>query len=285
MNCEEIMNDGLKGIIPRKNYRDQHFIVCQEIINKVVESAQVSLGDTILEIGPGPGQLTESLLQTGANVVAIEIDTRFKSVLEEVRLRYPRQLEIIWGSALTVTWPSECNKIVMNPPFSILEALLEFLYDYREIECVSMIIGKKYYINSTVNPGKGGFSKTALMTQARFIPELISNIPKECFYPQAGKKCVVMKLNTNNNPNPILRRLADAYIMHPQLSVNIVVQQALEVLNKRARKYRTPDKFFTFQNIGINPSLKGKLLQDLGNHELSGIVSKLTANFNRQRKR
>lgn len=285
MNCEEIKNDCLEHIVPHKNYRDQHFMICQDIIDKVVDSADVGHGDTVLEIGPGPGQLTETILQRGASVIAVEVDTRFRLILEDVKGKYPGQLEIIWGSALEVTWPDICNKIVMNPPFSILESLLELLYDQREVECVSMVIGKKYYNNCIVRPGQGGFSKTALMTQARFIPELISDIPKECFYPQAGEKCVAMKLSVNNKPNPILRRIADGYVIDTQLSVNFVVQQALEVLNKRAKKYRDLEKIVTFQTIGINPKLKNKRLQDLTNYELSDIISKLTSKFNRQRKR
>jgi len=285
MNCEEIRNNCLSDIMPHKNYRDQHFMICQDIINKVVESANISAGDSVLEIGPGPGQLTEAILQKGANVVAIEVDIRFRSILEKVQEKYPGQLVIIWGSALEVTWPFTCNKIVMNPPFSILESLLELIYNQREIECVAMIIGKKYYNNSTVRPGNGGFSKTALMTQAKFTPELISDIPKECFYPQAGEKCVAMKLNVNNRPNTILKRIADAYLMDSQLSVDIVVQQILESVNKRAKKFRNFEKIMTFQSIGIKHDLKNKRLQDLTNFELSNIVSKLTAMFNRKIKR
>jgi len=284
MNCEEIINDRLKDIIPYKNYRDQHFMICQDIIDSVVDSANIRFEDVVLEIGPGPGQLTETILQRGANVIAMEIDTRFQLVLEEVQNRYPGQLEIIWGSALEVKWPSDCNKIVMNPPFSILESLLELLYSYHEVECISMVIGRKYYVNSIIRPGQGGFSKTTLMTQAKFTPELLSNIPKECFYPQAGKKCVAMKLELNKKSNPILKRVADAYVMDSQLSVGFVIQQALEFVNKRAKKYRELEKIVTFKNLGMKNELKSKRLQDLSNSELANIVSKLTAQFNRQRK-
>jgi len=285
MKCDQIRQGGLEDLSPDKKYKDQHFMVCQEVIDQVVLAANIEPGDRVLEIGPGPGQLTETLLEVGVQVIAIELDPRFEIVLTQIKEKYPHFFDIIWGSALEVEWPESCNKLVMNPPFSILEPLLEKIHNYRGLECVSMIIGKRYYTNAVVKPGQKGFTKTALMSQAKYKPELISQIPKECFYPEAGEKCVVMRLLAERRPNPILNRIADFYTSDPCINVNHIVQQVLDIINKRARKYKNYEDYITWQGLGIKSELKNKRLQDLSNSDLSMLVNKLTSQNNKKRKR
>jgi len=146
------------GIDPDSDRKDQHFMVCEEVIRAVVDSAFIGSDDFVLEIGPGIGQLSRSILKRGARLVAIEIDRRFKEILEDVRREYPDRFEVLWGSALDVRWPTGVNKIVMNPPFSILEPLLKLLYQQKGLELVSMIIGKRYCDSAMQRPAVGGLT-------------------------------------------------------------------------------------------------------------------------------
>jgi len=271
------------GITPDSNFKDQHFMVCPEVIQTVTSIANISSQDNVLEIGPGPGQLTEEILATGANLTAIEIDERFSGILQRLQDKYPNNLQIIWGSALEVRWPSGLNKIVMNPPYSILEPLLEIIHGYRGIECVSMIIGKKYCQNALTRVGDRGFTKTSLMTQAKLDPHFIMDIDRECFYPKEGDRSVVMYLPIRDKPHPMLNKIADFFVFCPQMNVKFVLSQVLETFNKKAKRYRNIEKFVTIKNLDVNPKLFNKRLQDLSNPEIAQIVNKLTFLANKQK--
>lgn len=269
------------GITPDSNFKDQHFMVCQETIEKVVTIANISARDNVLEIGPGPGQLTEEILNTGAYLTVIEIDERFDGILKRLQKKFPDTLRIIWGSALEVKWPLDINKIVMNPPYSILEALLERIHACRGIECVSLVIGKRYCQNAMTRIGDSSFNKTSLMTQAKFEPHFIMDIDKECFYPKECDRSVVMLLSARERPHQMLNKIADFFVESPQINVKFVLLQVLGTVNRKAEKYRNIEKFVTIKNIGLNPSLHNKRLQDLNNHEIAKIVNKLMSFFNK----
>lgn len=270
------------GITPDSNFKDQHFMVDEQVIRKVVSQANVSASDNVLEIGPGPGQLTEEILSTGAYLTAIEIDERFSGLLGRLQERFPDRLKIIWGSALEVGWPHDINKIVMNPPYSILEPLLERIHGHRGVECVSMIIGKRYCQNASVRVGDRGFNKTSLMTQAKFDPHFVMDIDKEAFYPKEGDRSVVMYLEGRDRPHPVLHRIADFFVDSPQINVKFVLTQVLESVNRKATKYRNFEKFVTIKNLDVNPALLNKRLQDLSNPEIAQVVNKLAFLFNKR---
>jgi 16S rRNA A1518/A1519 N6-dimethyltransferase RsmA/KsgA/DIM1 with predicted DNA glycosylase/AP lyase activity len=275
---------GRINLRPDTDSKDQHFLICEEVVERIVDAAGVTEHDCVLEIGPGPGQVSESILKRGAQLIAIEIDEAFKPLLEEIARNHEGKFEVIWGSALKVAWPSQINKIVMSPPYSILEPLLEILHAQSGIECVSMAIGQSYYERAIVRSGRHGFTKSSLLTQAKFEPSLVMKIGKDCFYPAAGERSVVMLLTAVKKSNPVLKKLADYFVGNPLLSVGFVTEQVLEVINKRARKYRDFRSIVSVRNLGFNPNLRNKRLQDLTNYEIEFLVSKLTAQYNFQRK-
>jgi 16S rRNA (adenine1518-N6/adenine1519-N6)-dimethyltransferase len=108
----------------------QNFILDLNITAKVARAAGDLAGKTVLEVGPGPGALTRSLLAAGADVVAIERDRRCIAALEELAARYPgRRLEIVEGDALKLDiaarLPADGGvRVVSNLPYNIGTALL-----------------------------------------------------------------------------------------------------------------------------------------------------------------
>lgn len=274
-------------IKPDSNFKDQHFMVNHEVIQKVVAAANISSRDNILEIGPGPGQLTEEILASGAYLTVIELDTRFVDILNKLQEKYPNRLCIIWGSALDVEWPRDINKLVMNPPYSILEPLLQKIYSYDGIECVSMIIGRRYYENASARIGDSVFNKTSLMTQAKFNVNFIMNIDKESFFPKEGERSVAMYLSLKERPEPVLYKIADYFVEAPQMNVKLVLTQVLEPINRKAQKHKDKEfmGFVTVRSLNVNPALLNKRLQDLDNHDIAHIVSKLGFCFNKKKQK
>jgi 16S rRNA (adenine1518-N6/adenine1519-N6)-dimethyltransferase len=115
------------GLAAKKSL-GQNFLFDLNLTRKIARSAMASSGDTIVEIGPGPGGLTRALLMEGAEkVIAVERDARAIAALREIAEAYPGRLQIIEGDALDQDWAKllpGSAKIVANLPYNIATPLL-----------------------------------------------------------------------------------------------------------------------------------------------------------------
>lgn len=255
-------------IQPDTNRKDQHLLVSQDAITRLVSAAEISAEDTILEIGPGPGQLTKALCETGAQVVAVEIDERFKAILSELQRGYAN-LSIVYGSILDVAWP-RVDKIVANPPFSILEPLVAKIADEKNIQSAHFTLGKRYY--ERCNTSGEWMSRTALITKAFFNVRLICNLDKEDFYPRSREKSVVMSLRRKGRRESGfgMRVLAARIIGTPNQSALSFVQDLIaESIDLRRQDYRSIP---TIRSTGVCETLGRKRLDELDNREISFLV-------------
>ena len=117
----------------------QNFLNNEEVLDETISIANLSADDFVIEIGPGPGVLTERLLATGCNLTAIEIDSGICKFLRET---FP-DLNLIEGDALSVKWPL-CNKFVANIPYQISSPLLEIITRNRSIEQVVILVQEEF---------------------------------------------------------------------------------------------------------------------------------------------
>lgn len=130
----------------------QHFLISDELIARAVELAEVHSNDHVLEIGPGPGVLTEALLDTGCKLTAIEIDEGAVVHLNDAFAPEIKsgQLNLILGDALTSNWPTDLSKVVANIPFQISSPLIELLTRHQrsphteEISDVVMLVQEEF---------------------------------------------------------------------------------------------------------------------------------------------
>jgi len=248
--------------------KDQHILVSREIITQLIDSAEITDEDTVLEIGPGLGQITKKIAEKAGKIYAIEIDTRFKPILEGLQKQY-NNLEIIFGSALDIKWPI-INKIIASPPYSILEPLIEKLIKEKKIKSCSFVIGEKYYQRCTTS--KDIITKTSLITQAFFDVELISKISGDKFFPQSREKSVIMKLLRKNKKKTDfgLRLLASRMINAPNESVISLLRN---IINKKV-DLRTMDfrNIPTVKSLNVPESTLKKSLKDLGNTDISILI-------------
>ena len=121
--------DALRAKQPTKKALGQHFLVHDDVLEQTVEWAEVDVEDHVLEVGPGPGVLTEVLLSKGCKVTAIELDggacahlrSVFATELDE------GQLVLIEGDALTVGWPKDITRVVANIPYQISSPLIDVI--------------------------------------------------------------------------------------------------------------------------------------------------------------
>ena len=117
----------------------QHFLNNEEILDETMRLAEVSSEDSIVEIGPGPGVLTERLLETGCTLTSIEIDPE---VCEFLRDNFP-DLDLIEGDALEVKWP-KANKVVANIPYQISSPLIDVITRNNSIDYVVILVQEEF---------------------------------------------------------------------------------------------------------------------------------------------
>jgi len=253
------------------DHKDQHILISKEVISQLVDSAELNLDDVVLEIGPGPGQITEAITQKAGKVYAIEIDKRFQPVLDNLQGKY-ENLEVIFDSALDIKWPI-VNKVVSSPPYSILEPLIERLIKKKKIESCSFVIGEKYYQRCV--DSKDASTKTSLMTQAFFDVELISKISGDKFFPKSREESVIMKLLRKDKKKADfgLRLLVSRMVSTPNESVTRLLRDIInERINLQTMDYKTIP---TVKSLNVPEFTLKKSLRDLNNNDISILARKI----------
>ena len=124
--------DALRFEQPPNKSLGQHFLIDDEILSNTVEYAGINESDHVLEIGAGPGSLTQVLLNSSKKVTAIEFD---EGAVKHLNYEFSNEidagkLEILTGDALTEKWPNQIDAVVANIPYQISSPLIEKLTQY-----------------------------------------------------------------------------------------------------------------------------------------------------------
>lgn len=255
--------------------KDQHLIINPYVIDDLISFSKIKPSDIVLEIGGGPGNITERLVKQAGYVYTLEIDRKFQPILESLKKKNSN-IEIIIGNFLNVKLP-KFDKIVANPPFSILEPMIQ-KFANKKFDIASLILGKSYYQRTIAEPGTKNFTKTSLFTQAYFTSAYLKDLKKEDFYPKSRERAVIMKLiSKGNDANPLLQQISNAFSKAAEKRVKFLV-------NNICNQYGIPKGKITEKNykqiitptsLNIPSFIFSKRLQELSNMEISQLVEKL----------
>jgi len=140
------MGHGARVLIERLRMRQdnikslgQHFLNNEEVLDETMKLSNVKPEDHVIEIGPGPGVLTERLLDTGCTLTAIELDS---GACEFLRDNFP-SLNLIEGDALQIKWPT-ANKVVANIPYQISSPLIDVITRTPSIQEVVILVQEEF---------------------------------------------------------------------------------------------------------------------------------------------
>lgn len=183
------MTDEHAGKPRAKKRFGQHFLNDKNIIRKIVAAAGVQEGDRVLEIGPGTGVLTEELLATGANVVAIEVDRDLIAYLEEKF--HDERLTIIPADALKFSYEELAKeqggrlKLVANLPYYISGPLLSKLLTERAAFSIMVLMfQKEVAVRITSGPGSRDYGNLSVLSQAFCDVKREFDVPAHLFSPK-----------------------------------------------------------------------------------------------------
>lgn len=180
----------------------QNFLSTQEYAKKIVQKSGITNNDTVIEIGPGAGTLTETLAQTGANVYAFEIDERLKPLLEE-RFKDYNNVHIQFIDFLKADLSNfDKPKYVANIPYYITSPILEKIFmETPDFQLATLMVQKEYGDRMIATSGKN-YSPLSIFVQFFCTVEKIITVPPHAFIPNPKVDSVVIKLTPKDNiPN------------------------------------------------------------------------------------
>ena len=198
------------GLLARKSF-GQHFLLDLNITRKIARLAEVGEGDRVIEVGPGPGGLTRALLETGAQVTAVEKDERFRPLLDELSAAAGDGLGLIFDDALKVDEQElaggEPAHLVSNLPYNVGTALLiKWLTGPWTPASLTLMFQKEVAERITARAGDDAYGRLAVISQATCEARLVMDVPARAFTPPPKVDSAVVRLAPRGDrPEP--RRL------------------------------------------------------------------------------
>lgn len=189
---------GELGIRPSKRL-SQNFLIDGNIVRKIVHFADVKKGDSVLEIGPGPGALTEALLAAGAHVTAIEKDPRMVQLLSSLP-----DLTLVEADILEYPLSDSSWKIVANLPYHITTPVLAHLIDFRHcIQSITVMVQKEVAERFRAKPKSKDYSSFSVFLQFYADIHFGFVVSPTCFFPPPKVHSAVVRLDFR--PPPVVR--------------------------------------------------------------------------------
>ena len=187
----------------------QNFLIDSKILENIIEAANVTKQDCVLEIGPGIGTMTQYLCENAREVVAVEIDKKLIPILENDTLAPYDNISIINEDILKVDINKivqEKNdgkpvKVVANLPYYITTPIIMGLFEsHVPLESITIMVQKEVAERMQVGPGTKDYGALSLAVQYYAKPELMFIVPAGCFMPRPNVDSAVIRLTRHTNP-------------------------------------------------------------------------------------
>lgn len=170
----------------------QHFLVDQALLERELAYAALGPGETVLEIGPGIGNLTALLAGQAGKVFAVERDPQFRGCLGELQQQHP-QLEIIWGDAVEVEFPP-FDKVVANLPYQVALPLIFKLLE-RRFERAVLMVQRDLARRLVAKVGESGYGRLSIAVGRRAEAEVLEEVPRQAFHPPPEVESALVRLD------------------------------------------------------------------------------------------
>jgi 16S rRNA (adenine1518-N6/adenine1519-N6)-dimethyltransferase len=187
----------------------QNFILDRQLLAKIAAIPGDIEGDSVYEVGPGPGGLTRALLDRGARVIAAERDRRFLPALEELAEQFPGNLEILATDALKVDETKLVGsgaRVVANLPYNIGTALL-----LRWLtggwppwwKSLTLMFQKEVAERLVARPGTGTYGRLSVLSQWRSDARIVMQVSRSAFVPPPKVASAVVHITPKAAPEGV----------------------------------------------------------------------------------
>ena len=261
----------------------QNFLIDAHVLEKIISAAGITKNDCVLEIGPGIGTMTQYLAENAGHVVAVEIDRNLIPILKETLADYDN-VTVINEDILRVdikALAEEYNggkpiKVVANLPYYITTPIIMGLFESGvPIDNITVMVQKEVADRMKEGPGSKDYGALSLAVQYYAEPEIVANVPPNCFIPRPNVGSAVIRL-TRHKEMPV-------EVKNPALMFKIIRAS----FNQRRKTLQNglgnaPELPYTKEQIaaaiaemGLTPTIRGEALSLAQFAQLSDILGEM----------
>ncbi len=180
----------------------QNFLIDTRVLDKIVQASEITKDDYVLEIGPGIGTMTQYLCEHARQVAAVEIDKNLIPILADTLSEY-QNVEVIQEDILKVDLnclAQEKNhgnpiKVVANLPYYITTPIIMGLFEsHVPIQSITVMVQREVADRIQACPGTKDYGALSLAVQYYAKPEIVANVPPNCFMPRPAVGSAVIRL-------------------------------------------------------------------------------------------
>ena len=259
----------------------QNFLIDSHVVDKIIRSAALTKEDCVLEIGPGIGSMTQYLAEVAGKVIAVEIDKNLIPILSETLKAYDN-VTIIHEDILKVDMHKlacEYNsgkpiKVVANLPYYITTPIIMSLFEGQvPVSSITVMVQKEVADRMQAGPGTKDYGALSLAVQYYTEPEIVANVPPNCFMPRPKVGSAVIRLTRHvtcpvkvENEELLFRIIRASFNQRRKTLVNAVENTAGIGISKEEIKDILID-------LGMSVTIRGEALTLEQFAELSNRIS------------
>ena len=275
------------NIFANKNLR-QNFLIDTHVLDKIVKYSNITKDDMVLEIGPGIGTMTQYLCENARKVVAVEIDEYLIPILGDTLKAYDN-VEVINNDILKLDLNKlvqEKNdgkriKVVANLPYYITTPIImELLEKHVPVDCITVMVQKEVAERMQAGPRSKDYGALSLAVQYYSKPEVVANVPPNCFMPRPNVASSVIKLDLYeepevkvNNEEHLFKLIRASFNQRRKTLAN-------GIKNFQGLNYSREEVVSALNNLGIREDVRGEALSLQEFAALSDELEKRRTNGN-----
>jgi 16S rRNA (adenine1518-N6/adenine1519-N6)-dimethyltransferase len=270
----------------------QNFLTDEQIINQIVDAAQIKNTDIVIEIGPGLGTMTAEIAKRAGKVIAVEIDKHLMKPLEEslsefsnvrilnkdilkvdFRTEFPEIAESTGNKADKPESMPSGLKVVANLPYYITTPVIMGLLEQGvPADMMVFMVQKEVADRMAANPGGKDYGSLSVAVQYFSKPTKVFEVPPHCFIPQPAVNSTVIRLDIYKNPPVSLldqelffKTVRASFGQRRKTLVNALFNSGYFNMDKDEVKE-------TLRNVGIGENQRGETLSIMQFADLSNLI-------------
>ena len=202
----------IKALLSRHGFHfsksmGQNFLIEEWVPRDIAEASGADKNHAVLEIGPGIGPLTSQLCRRAARVTAVELDKALYPVLAETMAEVDN-FTLVPGDIMKIDIPALVDEqfgdftplVCANLPYNITTPVLTALVEAKRFEAITVMIQKEVALRIAAKPGTGDYGAFSLFMQYHTEPEVLFDVPPECFLPAPKVTSAVLRCRVRKTP-------------------------------------------------------------------------------------